>query len=113
MSLSYISHNLQKRLKSKIFFIYTAMVAGWRSIAYRYTSFEDEVGICIMSLGVAVVKSGYPLEAADERWLAEGHEACYALDVPQDLRVQQHKHYYAGCYYRTYLIRSVAYANPR
>ena len=83
-------------------------------MAYTYAaSLEDEVEICIMSFCGAVVKSGYPLESADERWLAEGHAACYALDVPQDLRVQQHEPYYAGCYYRTYLTRNFAYANPR
>jgi len=47
-----------------------------------------------------------------ERWLAEEQEACYAVDVPQDRRIQQHEDDYAGCYYRTCLIRSVAYANP-
>ena len=89
------------------------MVAVWRSIAYTYAGLEDEVGICIMSFCSAVVKSGYPLESAHERWLVEGHEACYALVVPPDLRLQQHWHQYAGCCYRTYLIRSFVYANPR
>ncbi len=55
-------------------------------MTYTYAGLEDEVEICIMSFCGAVVKSGYPLESADERWLAEGHAACYALDVPQDLR---------------------------
>lgn len=39
-----------------------------------------------MSFCSAVVKRRYPLESAEERWLAEGHESCYALDMPQDLR---------------------------
>ena len=82
-------------------------------MAYTPGGLEDEVEIRIMSFYGAVVKSGYPLESADERWLAEGHEACYALDMPQDLRLQRHWHSYAGCYYRTYLIRNFAYANPR
>ena len=61
----------------------------------------------------AVVKNGYPLESAEERWLADGYEACYALDMPQALRLQRHWRYYAECYYRPYLIRNFAYANPR
>ena len=89
------------------------MVAAWRRVAYTYADLEDEVEICIMSLCGAVVKSEYPWSRLMERWLAEEQEACYALDVPQDYRIQQHEHYYAGCYYRSYLIRSVAYANPR
>ena len=45
-----------------------------------------------MSFRGAIVKSGYTLESVDKRWLAEGHEARYALDVLQDLSVQQHEH---------------------
>ena len=89
------------------------MVAVWHRIAYTYAGLEDEVEISIMSFCGAVVKSGYPLESADERWLAEGHEVCYALDVPQELRVEQHEHYYAGYYYRTRPIRNFAYVNSR
>jgi hypothetical protein len=51
-----------------------------------------------MSFCDAVVKSGYTLGSVDERWLAEGHEARYVLDVLQDLSVQQHEHY-AGFHY--------------
>jgi hypothetical protein len=51
-----------------------------------YAGLEDEVEICIMSFCSAVVKRGYPLESAHELWLAEGHAACYALDVLQDFR---------------------------
>jgi hypothetical protein len=54
---------------------------------YTSAGLEDKVEIRIMSFCGAVVKSGYPLELRDERWLAEGHEACYALDVPQALRL--------------------------
>ena len=88
------------------------MVAIWHRIAYTSASLEDEVGICIMSFRDAVVQSGYPLGSADDCWLAEGHETCYALDVLQDLSGQEHEHY-AGCYDRTYRIRNFAYANPR
>ncbi len=100
-------------MEPKIFRIYTAMAAVWRSLAYAYAGLEDEIEICIMSFCRAIVKSEYLLESADEPWLAEGHAACYALDVPQDLRLQQHWHYDAGCYYRTYRIRNCAYADPR
>ena len=62
------------------------MVAVWLRIAYTSASLEDEVEICIMSFCSAVVKRGYPLESADELWLAERHAACYALDVLQDFR---------------------------
>ena len=55
-------------------------------MAYTPAGLEDEVEIRIMSCCGAVVKSGYPLESADELWLAERHAACYALDVSQDLR---------------------------
>ena len=56
-------------------------------MAYTYAAgLEDEVEICIMSFCSAVVKRGYPLESADELWLAERHAACYALDVLQDFR---------------------------
>jgi hypothetical protein len=74
------------------------MVAVWRRIACTYADLEDEVEICIMSFCDAVVKSGYTLGSVDERWLAEGHEARYVLDVLQDLSVQQHEHY-AGFHY--------------
>ena len=85
-------------MEPKIFRIYTAMAAVWRRSAYAYADLEDEIEICIMSFCSTVVKSGYPLASADAPWLAEGHEACYALDVPQALRLQQHWHYDAGCY---------------
>jgi hypothetical protein len=68
------------------------MVAVWDRIAYTYAGLEDEVEICIMSFRGAIVKSGYTLGSVDKRWLAEGHEARYALDVLQDLSVQQHEH---------------------
>ena len=55
-------------------------------MACTYAGLEDEVEICIMSFCSAVVKRGYPLESADELWLAERHAACYARDVLQDLR---------------------------
>ena len=82
-------------------------------MTYTHAGLEDEVEIRIMSFCSAVVKSGYPLASAAELWLAEGHAACYARDVLQALRAQQHEPYYAVCYYRTYLIRNFAYANPR
>jgi hypothetical protein len=75
------------------------MDAVWRRIAYTYTSLEDEVRICIMSIYSAVVKSKYPLGSSDERGLTERHAACYALTMPQALRVQQHGQSYTGCYY--------------
>ena len=55
-------------------------------MAYTPAGLEDEVEIRIMSCCGPIVKSGYPLESADELWLAERHAACYALDVLQDLR---------------------------
>jgi hypothetical protein len=58
------------------------MIAVWRRVALTYADLEVEVEICIMSFCGAVVKSGYPLEWVDQRWLAGGHKACYALDVP-------------------------------
>jgi hypothetical protein len=58
------------------------MIAAWHRVTLVYAGLEVEVEICIMSFCDAVVKSGYPLQAVDECWLAEGHEACYALDVP-------------------------------
>ena len=58
-------------------------------IVYTYADLEDEVETCIMSFLSAVVKSWYLLELAEEHWLAEGYEAWYALDVPQDFRLQQ------------------------
>jgi hypothetical protein len=53
-------------MEPKFFLISTAIIAVWRSIAYAYAGLEDEVEICIMSFRGAVVKSGYPLESADE-----------------------------------------------
>ena len=99
-------------MEPKSFLIQTAMVAVWHRIAYTYAGLEGEVEICKCPYYDTVVKSGYPLGPADERWLAEGHEACYALDVLEDLSVQQHEHY-AGCYYWPYRIRNFVYANPR
>jgi hypothetical protein len=58
------------------------MIAFERRVAYTYACLEVEVEICIMSFCGVVVKSGYRRESVDERWLAEGHKPCYALDVP-------------------------------
>jgi hypothetical protein len=66
-----------------------------------------------MSFYTTIVKNGYTLEWVPKRWLAEGYKTCYALDVPQEIRGQQHEYYDAGCYYRTHRIRNFAYANPR
>jgi hypothetical protein len=53
-------------MESEFFLIYIAMVAGWCRMVYTYAGLEDEVEIRIMSSCGAVVKSGYPLESADE-----------------------------------------------
>jgi hypothetical protein len=73
-------------MEPKFSLIYIAVVVGWRRMPYTYAGLEDEVEIRIMSFCGAVVKSGYPLASAAELWLAEGHVACYARDVLQDLR---------------------------
>jgi hypothetical protein len=69
-------------MEPKFSLIDIAVVAGWRRMTYTYVGLEDEVETRIMSFCGAVVKSGYPLGSVDERWLAEGQAACYALDVP-------------------------------
>jgi hypothetical protein len=74
---------------------------------------EDKVETCIMSFCGAVVKSGYPLESADECWLAEGHEVCYALGVLQASRCNSMSVSMLDATIGLILIRSVAYANPR
>jgi hypothetical protein len=88
------------------------MITVWCRVAYTDACLEVEVEICIMSFCDDVFKGVYPLDLVDERWLAEEPEACYALDVPEDLRVQQHWCYYAICYYQVYFIRSFAYVDP-